>query len=537
MVVREVESRHVCVWGPPSVGKSKVGRRLAKELGIDFVDLDEAVEERAGRAIDAMFAEEQGEARFRELEREVLGSLLSQSSRSVIALGGGTLVHPSTRREVLARSLVVTLRASSETLHGRVAAESSAPRPLLAAPTEGARRARLEDLLASRAPAYAATPWTVATDGLDPEQVATQIAQALASGVYPIAISESVAYSVRLCTGQCGPRLAEALRALEPTRTFIVTDETVASLHLASVMSALEAFSPSSIVVAAGEANKTAAAAIGIVEQLAALGADRRSVVVGLGGGVVTDMTGLAASLFARGIRWVAVPTTVVGMVDAAIGGKTGVNLPSAKNALGTFHHPSAVLIDSTFCMTESERAVRAGLAEAVKSAAIADARLFDTFEADASDLKAREPAALDRAIRGAVAIKAAVVEADPSEIGARAILNFGHTVGHALETASQYELYSHGEAVSIGMVIATRLGRAVGITPDDVGARVERLLVALGLPTQAPLDLLTSARAHLRGDKKRVGDILHFVVLTAMGEATVVPVTEAQVASVLEAG
>jgi shikimate kinase/3-dehydroquinate synthase len=249
-------------------------------------------------------------------------------------------------------------------------------------------------------------------------------------------------------------------------------------------------------------------------------GADRDAVVVGHGGGVVTDMAGFAAAVLLRGVRWVALPTTLLAMVDASVGGKTGVDLGPAKNAVGAFHQPSAVVVDTAHVATESARAYAGGLAEVVKSAAIGDAALFEALEAGADAVRAREPAMVEELVYRSVAVKAAVVARDEREAGDRALLNFGHTVGHALEAEGGFTRLTHGEAVALGMVAALRIGTALGVTDAGLAERVTALLARLGLPTDLDAQPLGAALPFVGLDKKRRGGAIRFVLLRRLGEA-----------------
>jgi 3-dehydroquinate synthetase len=257
-----------------------------------------------------------------------------------------------------------------------------------------------------------------------------------------------------------------------------------------------------------------------IVRDLLARGADRRSVLVALGGGIVTDVGGFAASIFMRGIRWIAVPTTTLAMVDAAIGGKTGVDFDGLKNAIGAFHPPLATIVATAFTETESARAVRGGFAEAVKTLAVADAQGFCAVEA----LGAR---ALDRSERPAwiaasARAKARIVSDDPREEGRRIILNFGHTLGHAIESLGGFERWTHGEAVALGMSAALEIGVREGITPRGLAGRLTSLLAAAGLPTSVGAVDLPGLAAFVRNDKKRLRHTIRFVLLHDLAEPLV---------------
>jgi shikimate kinase/3-dehydroquinate synthase len=253
-------------------------------------------------------------------------------------------------------------------------------------------------------------------------------------------------------------------------------------------------------------------------------GADRSAVVIGHGGGVVTDIAGFTAATLLRGVRWVALPTTLLSMVDASVGGKTGVDLGPAKNAVGAFHQPSAVVIDVAKVATESSRNYRSGLSEVVKAACIGDRGLFERLEAEAERVVARDPEIVEEIAFRAVAVKAAIVARDELEAGDRALLNFGHTVGHALEAEGGFTRLTHGEAVSLGMVAMLRAGQALGATDSGEAERVVRLLARLGLPVDIDAQPLAGALRFVALDKKRRGGTVRAVIMGRIGATRVEP-------------
>jgi shikimate kinase/3-dehydroquinate synthase len=247
---------------------------------------------------------------------------------------------------------------------------------------------------------------------------------------------------------------------------------------------------------------------------------DRGALIVGVGGGVVTDLSGFVAGTWLRGIRWIAAPTSVLGMVDAAIGGKTGIDFGAGKNVLGAFHQPLAVCANVARTRTEPRRSFVSGLAEVVKSALVGDASLLSDLERDADAILAGEVEPLRRAVRAAAAVKASVVSRDEHEAGLRAILNLGHTLGHALESAGGFGRWFHGEAVSMGTVAALRVGVALGRTPAELPARVEALLARLALPVRLDRGEVEMSLPLLALDKKRSDDAVRFVFVEAPGKA-----------------
>lgn len=306
-------------------------------------------------------------------------------------------------------------------------------------------------------------------------------------------------------------------------KVLIVTDQTVAGHYLQPLVQTLAEFAPAEIILPPGEPAKTMANWHAIIEKLAASGAQRDATVIALGGGVIGDLAGFAAASYMRGIGVVQVPTTLLAQVDAAIGGKTGFNLAAGKNLVGAFHQPSAVMVDVETLATLGDRDYLAGLAEVVKYGAIRDAGFIDWLEDNTDPLLQRRADVLEVAVTRSAQHKIEVVEADEHESGQRALLNFGHTFGHAIETATGYARYRHGEAVAIGMHLAAHLSARLGMLADSDAHRLTRLLAALGLPTDPPADIEAKALlAHMQLDKKNRGGRIRLILLEALGAAII---------------
>jgi 3-dehydroquinate synthase len=344
--------------------------------------------------------------------------------------------------------------------------------------------------------------------------------------------------------GENAKRLAQVLRG---RHALVVSDSHVAPLYADRTEALLRAAKAQMVlarwVMPAGEQEKTLARFGECLDALAALGATRDATVVALGGGVVGDLAGFAAACWMRGIDCVQLPTTLLSMVDSSVGGKTGVDLPQGKNLVGAFHAPRAVITDTTTLHTLPNRELRAGLAEVVKYGAIFDAHFLGWLEARTAALLGRDDAAMAEAIARCCELKADVVARDPYEHGHRALLNFGHTFGHAIEAEQGYagsgrDALNHGEAVAVGMVLAARLSTALGVASADGARRLEALLERFGLPTAVPAGLDTRALvARMRLDKKADAHGLRFVLWDGAGAARVVAgVAEETVLTVLEA-
>jgi len=324
---------------------------------------------------------------------------------------------------------------------------------------------------------------------------------------------------------------------LRGRHALVVTDDRVAPLYLARVRDALGTLAHDAVVLPAGESAKTLDNAARVLDALARLGASRDAAVVALGGGVVGDLAGFAAATWMRGIDFVQLPTTLLAMVDSSVGGKTGVNLAAGKNLVGAFHQPRAVFIDTATLATLPQREYAAGLAEVVKYGAIGDAAFFAWLEANADALNARDEDALAEAIAFSCRCKAGVVARDEREEGERALLNFGHTFGHALEAEQGYGALLHGEAVAIGMVLAASLSSRLGRAPAEDTERLLHLLSRFGLPVEPPRAEPDALLARMRLDKKNVSGRLRLILWRGIGNAEIVPdVDDAAVRGVLAA-
>jgi 3-dehydroquinate synthase len=326
--------------------------------------------------------------------------------------------------------------------------------------------------------------------------------------------------------------------ALRGRHALVISNTTVAPLYLERIAEGLDGLQWSSFLIDDGEAHKTFANVGLALDALAKLGATRDACVVALGGGVVGDLAGFTAACWMRGIDFIQMPTTLLSMVDSSVGGKTGVNLPAGKNLVGAFHQPRAVVADIDTLATLPQREYRAGLAEVVKGAAIGDPAFFNWLEQHAEALNARETVPLIEAIARKVQYKAGVVARDETEQGERALLNLGHTFGHALETAGKYKVLLHGEGVAIGMLLAAHLSERLGMSKAGDTARLHRLLSALGLPTSIPAGMEPEhLLALMRLDKKNLAGTLRLILWRGVGRAEIVGgVNENAVLDVLNA-
>ena len=500
----------IVLVGFMGAGKSTVGALLARRLGLSFIDTDRAIEERAGASTESIFSTA-GEGAFRALEREVVAESLTEAP-GIIALGGGALEDPGTRA-ALASTEVIHLEVDLEEAVRRV----GDGRPML-------RSTNQEALFRQRAELYAAVArHVVPTVGRSPVEVAQEIATRLrapraSACVVTVELGER-SYQVHIGEG-ISRRLDGLLPELpEAELAFLVTHPSLVD-RAAPTIASLESMGlrVATASVPEGEKSKSLGTAAELYEQLVSAGARRGDFVVGFGGGVVTDLAGFVASTYYRGVPVVHVPTTLLAQVDAAVGGKTALDLEAGKNLIGTIHQPVSVVCDVSLLESLEEAELRSGLAEVIKYGFVRAPELLDAVEHNLASIHSRDCGTLLDLVARCVAIKAEVVSEDERDWGGRAVLNYGHTFAHALEQASGYEQVRHGEAVALGMMAAAHLARVLDRIDDAVVDRHREVLGSAGLPTSAPLDLEVLEKAWERDKKFRKG--VRFVLLSSIGRA-----------------
>lgn len=513
----------VVLTGFMGAGKSDTGAKLAQRLHRPFIDLDRQIETETGKTIRAIFAEE-GESGFRRREGEVLEALLDPSSFEaksppVIATGGGALIaHPEICR---GRARVFYLSASARTCAHRLV--RSQDRPLLDRPEGVSLDSRIGELLEERVPVYRRAGIAIATDERYPQSVVNALAAFLGAGPF-VVTSPSGPYEVHVGAGESRRlgrhlRLRPEMRELE--RVFVIADAAVWPIHGESITAGLVevGIHPGVLTLPGGEPTKNRENLAKVQDFLLEHEVDRKTPVIAVGGGVITDLAGFAAATVLRGVPFLPVPTSLLAQVDASVGGKVAIDHVCGKNLLGAFHHPMRVVIDPDLLSSLPEREMRAGWAEVVKMAALGSPDLMRALETAPLPL---ESSLVSRAIREAVGLKAEVVRADPHEAGLRRILNLGHTVAHAIEREAGFGTWNHGEAVAIGLVAAMRLGIRAGITEPGLDVRIGRCLTRLGLPCHAPGFAVNDLQKALRYDKKRVGGRVAWVLLRGFGDPVV---------------
>jgi 3-dehydroquinate synthase len=531
----------VFLVGLSGSGKSTVGRLLAEKLGWEFADSDRLLEEREGRSIpEIMGPDREHEVLFRELEAATLQSFAAED-QIVVATGGGAPTTPIGRSSI-ETGLVIWLDVSPEMAARRLSSDPRAEeRPLLA----GGLLPRLAELLAERKQLYERSDYSVAVDYYSPEQAAQRIAAIVADAgrgswcarkgrfdepaatkstdvAARVSIPGSLTeYPVVVADGAM-TQLGAVCRERGLTgRAFLLADGNVPESFVLAVREAFSSAGYPAIThaIAAREELKTLATVAGVYDWMLGERVERSDFLVCVGGGVLTDLGGFAAATVLRGIPFVHVPTTLLGMVDAAIGGKTGVDHALGKNMVGAFAQPAAVVIDPQVLESLPDRHLRNGWAEVVKHGLILDEGLFSELEHAAGDPAAMRSA---RLIGWSTRIKAAVVSGDEREAGARTLLNYGHTVGHAIEAVTGYQRELHGEAVAIGMRAAGLISVALGVLSAADFERQQRVLRACGLPESvAGLDV-DAVIAATAGDKKARAGSVRWVLLRRIGEAYV---------------
>jgi shikimate kinase/3-dehydroquinate synthase len=541
---------NIFLVGLMGAGKTTVGRALAKRLNKRFIDSDHEIEARTGASIPLIF-EIEGEQSFRQREAEVIRDLTAQDD-IVLATGGGAILNADSRGYLKSRGTVIYLRASVNSILQRTSHDKNRPLLQTADP-----RKTLEDLSRAREPLYKEVADIVIDTGrpnvqflmqsilaqLDavqkrvapttdpasaihpvsnflmpvPQIAPIKLQVDLGARSYPITIGQSLLSDPAVAAAHVGQRAA------------IVTNTVVAPLYLEQLKRTLTAAGRQviDIVLPDGEEEKNWTSLMKVFDVLLAEKCDRKTTLIALGGGVIGDLTGYAAASYMRGVPFVQVPTTLLSQVDSSVGGKTGINHPLGKNMIGAFYQPQAVIADTATLNTLPLRELSAGLSEVIKHGAIIDVAFFDWIEANIGKLLQRDPATLAYAIQRSCEIKADVVRQDEREGGLRAILNFGHTFGHAIEAGMGYGVWLHGEAVGCGMVMAADLSHRLGFIDAHAKTRIAALVKAAGLPTAAPNFGVDRWLQLMEVDKKNEGGQIKFILLKPLGTSVITTVPQ----------
>lgn len=520
-------SGNIILVGMMGSGKTTVGRLLARQLGKSFIDSDEEIQKRTGVTIQHIFDVE-GESGFRQREAGVVQELLLRND-IVLATGGGAVLDQHSRNMMRENGTVVYLKSGVHDLWQRTRHDRSRPLLKLADP-----RAKLHELFEQRNPLYTEAADIVMHTGKQNVQVLisalqrklnfpqnakqeTNIMQTLKVGL------AERSYPIHIGSGMLG-KVDLLLPYLSHNRIAIVSNTTVAPLYLERLTGLLEAKGVQvvSIILPDGEKYKNSETLDLIYDALLTHRCERNTPLLALGGGVIGDMAGYAAATYLRGVPFIQIPTTLLSQVDSSVGGKTGINHPQGKNMIGAFYQPQVVIADIDTLNTLPDEELRAGLAEVIKYGLIRDLPFLEWLEVNIEKLLARDASALQYAIARSCENKAEVVGNDERESGERALLNLGHTFGHAIENGMGYGVWLHGEAVAAGTMMAADLSHRMGWLSEQDVSRIRQLFERAGLPVIAPYMSVEKYLQLMGLDKKVVDGQIRFVLLKELGHAVI---------------
>ncbi len=520
-------SGNIILVGMMGAGKTTVGKMLARQLGKTFIDCDEEIQKRTGVKISHIFDVE-GEEGFRVRESAVIHELIKLDN-IILATGGGAVLKPDNRDILKKNGVVIYLKSGVHDLWQRTRHDHN--RPLLQTANP---RAKLQEIFEQRDSLYTAVADHIVHTGK--QSVQTLIARLIKKLNTPVTDIPSIhnmqtldlgldERSYQIHIGQELMNQAELLlKHIPHKRAVVVSNTTVAPLYLEKLSNTLASngIQIQSIILPDGEQYKNSASLNHIFDELLGNRSERTTPLIALGGGVIGDLTGFAAATYLRGVPFIQIPTTLLAQVDSSVGGKTGINHPLGKNMIGAFYQPRVVIADVATLNTLSNKELRAGIAEVIKYGLIRDLPFLEWLELNMEKLLQRDPEALQYAIVRSCRNKAEVVGNDERESGERALLNLGHTFGHAIENAMGYGVWLHGEAVAAGTMMATDLsGRLGWLTEQDV-ERTKALFLAAGLPVKGP-HLGNEKYIQLMGLDKKVADgKIRFVLLKQLGQAVI---------------
>ncbi len=562
---------NIFLIGFSGTGKTNTGKILAQRLGYEYIDTDLQIEVNTGRSVPDIFAQD-GEEKFRQLESEVLEEICKEDLQ-IVATGGGIVLSKENRTLITSSGYVVCLEARAETIYVRLLLDTanSGPRPLLSGNDP---YSRISSLKSERQPLYAQADWTVHTDFLTPEETADEIEKSLhlirrrgtgarssvspegkarEDALYSANSEPAIEYAkpanstkvgsnlLEIKTGEgsyevvfgsglielTGQLLKEYLPDSARRKVFVISDSRVAEIHGPTLLRALEeaGYRANIQVIPSGEQSKTLAQVETLYHWLAQERAERKDVIIALGGGVVGDLGGFVASSWLRGVPLVHIPTTLLAMVDSSIGGKTGVNLPQGKNLVGAIYPPQLVISDVGLLNSLPARERRSGWAEVIKHAIIPGAdpgpegayyRLYD-LENNLPKILAGDPEVTSRILRDSVAVKAGVVQLDERESELRMTLNYGHTYAHALEAGSDYSRLLHGEAVAIGMHGVALLAQKLGYCDEAFVERQKKIILDFGFALTTSFDQEKALTA-IGMDKKNESGATRWIIPRGIG-------------------
>jgi 3-dehydroquinate synthase len=505
----------IVLTGFMGTGKTSVGRELSRRLTYPFIDTDILIEEREGMAISLIFREK-GQDYFRKVERAVIREV-SQQNNVIIATGGGVIKNQKNVRDLGRRGVILWLKTDPEIILKRVLLEGG-KRPLLDVEEP---LHEIKKLLSEREGLYQQSDITFDTSYITPGETAEEIIENLGLDSEKARVDLGERSYEILIGRKTMQKLGYRLIEFRPSQIAVVSNETIFAHYGDPVLNSLNRCGLASevLLIPDGEEYKDLLWANHLYGELLKKRFGRDSLLIALGGGVIGDLTAFVASTYMRGIQCVQVPTTLLAQVDSSVGGKTGVNHTLGKNMIGTFYQPSLVFIDVDTLKTLPQREFSAGMAETIKYGVIADRRLFESLESNRRDILGFGNTLID-AIKRSCAIKADVVSRDERESGLRSILNFGHTFGHAIETVTGYKEFLHGEAIAIGMCVASFLAVHLKILKQEEAERIKKLIESYNLPTSIPKSIYISSLINTMGiDKKVKAGTMRFILPEMIGK------------------
>ncbi len=515
---------NIFLYGPPGSGKTTIANELSGILGRPFVDIDLEIEKEYSRSISNIIQND-GEAAFREYESLIIAKFSTSEKRQIIALGGGALLRDQNRKVCEDSGTIIFLDVTNEIMAARILGDNT-QRPLLS----GELEQKINHLMSARNQHYdsfnmrVATYVTVNSDNNNFDEITNRQTEdicrdiLIALNIYPVS-GMGASYNVYVRSGELN-KLGILLHEKHLSKnTLVVMDDHLEKIYSSKITSILSesGFSSKIIVIPSGEENKTLSTISFLWKEFLASGLDRQSTVIAFGGGVVCDLTGFAASTFMRGCNWCAIPTSLLAMVDASIGGKTGFDTEEGKNLIGSFYPPKFVLVDPELLKSLPEIEFVSGMAEIVKHGVINDPDLFTLCSYGPDYIKNN----IEEIISKAIKVKVNTIVIDPFEKGIRASLNLGHTIGHAVEIASHYQI-KHGEAVAIGMVLEAHLAEKIGVSPaeNNIADQISTVLEKIGLPIRIPSYIPKSEiLAAVKVDKKKENGTVRFSLPVKIGE------------------
>jgi 3-dehydroquinate synthase len=504
----------IVLTGFMGTGKTSVGRELSRKLDCRFVDTDTLIEDREGMAISLIF-KEKGEDYFRKLEQKTVEEV-SQSRKVVIATGGGVIKSKTNVENLGRRGVIIWLQADPEIILKRVMTEGG-KRPLLDVEEP---LTEINKLMKERLPLYKQADVSIDTNYITPEETAQEIIETLALDAAKVRVDlQERSYDI-VIGSKILDKLGGRLTEFRPSKVGIISNKTIFPLYRDIVVKSLQecGITPEIFLIPDGEEYKDFLWTYYLHGELLKARFDRSSLLLAVGGGVVGDITGFVASTYMRGIKFVQVPTTLLAQVDSSVGGKTGVNHTLGKNMIGSFYQPSLVFIDVDTLKTLPEKEFYAGMAEIIKYGIMADGSLFDYLTSNRDGILSLGDA-LIHIIKRSCEIKADVVSKDEREAGLRATLNFGHTIGHAVETVTGYKKYLHGEAIAIGMCAAADLAVRMKALQQSDARRIKELVASYNLPNAIPEALNVQDMINaMEVDKKVKAGKLRFIIPESIG-------------------